>query len=71
MASLIRGDYVKAYDGTWVRIQSIDVISVQPLQDNWIIGMSVRGFFVHLSYYKEQEEAVKSLNTFIELIIGE
>lgn len=71
-AELIIGDYLKTYDGNFIRISSMDVIQVAPLQDNWIIASVVNGAYYHIAYFKTQEEAVKRLTDLLYLIrIGE
>lgn len=65
---IIFGNYIKTYDGCYIRIDAISVLEVLPLQENWIIAATGVQIFRHLAYFKSEEGAKKSLDNLINYI---
>lgn len=65
---VFKGEYVKTYNGSWIRTTSIDSVSITHLEGKYCISISVSGSQITLSRHETHDLASKAASNFIELI---
>lgn len=68
LAREVIGDYIKCYDETWVRKRSIDLISVYPIDGQWIVTINVNKTLISFSTHHTKEEAKLALDDLLNLL---